>query len=263
MLLVPPIGKAPPDRLLGIELPDGSTSRYVTSATAWVVAPGILVTNRHALFVPLFDPDTLKPIVVKKGDVEVPATGRQTKGFVLMNMNITTPNGALRVLANMLAETGDENRDLALLTSDDPAMKDVPSLPINCEFPKNDVQSRYIGYARFRVPLTSGGFQVQTPQLVRRARITATIAGPDFARSSILFDPETMAGNSGSPLFKGRAPFEQQTWEVIGIVQANILKSGYQGLGLAIPSFELVKFLKEKKVDYTLAGDPAACDPFQ
>ena len=134
---------------------------------------------------------------------------------------------AVRVVA------ADATRDLAILQASleekIPLAKTSRLTPEELEKMKGPRNFFYWGVGMFPA---SGGLVVLP--MFRTIHIVAYFSEGGY----LMFDPETMGGNSGSPIFDRSA--------IIGMVKGNMLnKIGWQGVGRAIPAHEIRAFLKE------------------
>ena len=89
------------------------------------------------------------------------------------------------------------------------------------------------------IPLLVNGSRPELTMVQRRIYVV----GKTEIHQRILFEPETMAGNSGSPIV-------QQDFSVVGVVQGNFLNKGWPGVATAIPAEFVAEFLRANGIDF-------------
>lgn len=131
----------------------------------------------------------------------------------------------------------DQEGDLALLRFGGDA--ELQSQPVTLSMkPWRSLGGREFYYPAI-LPIYVRGSKPELTQVQRRIYIVGTSA----VHKSILFEPETMAGNSGSPIV-------QRDYSVVGVVQGNFLSKGWQGVAKAIPAEFVAEFLKKNGVEF-------------
>lgn len=205
-----------------------------SSGTGFAVAPGVFLTNRH----------------VVDGITDALPEPRISLTTWAHGEHHTGP-------ASLLAVSEDDNVDLAVIQSADLTLREVPWLAVRCDPPTSGRD--YLVRATAAVPIGEGTRvdSLVSTRMFRKIHITTTILDLPV-RHMILFEPETMAGNSGSPILDV-ASFGSFAEGALGVVRANVLLKGWQGVGEAVPGKEAIRFLRENQIPHSVAGDETLC----
>lgn len=211
----------------------GHTFRAGKFGSGFAVAPGRFVTNRHVIESLLKKPGLTPQYGITSWAEDPPLDGT----------------------ARLLAVSKDGDVDLAVLEAVEARLRGIPWSPVRCDLPGSGRQ--YAVAATAAVPAyrdgkkTGSAFALPMNRLIH---IVSTITNPGFQKM-ILFEPETMQGNSGAPILDIAPPFGSFKEGVLGVVVANRARVYGpivvpEGVGQAIPGSVVVDFLKMNHIPH-------------